>query len=157
MPWNTSPLNRRCRRSNCKANVAINSALHSPVSIKKRRFGIANRGMISDAKIPMIVGIAAQYPEAKAAASGQHRNQHQQINTGAAAGLSATDIELVLLSKNFISVKKTKEVLDWKGIHLINFANSSCSQKLRIYLNLKNFQSLKFHILYTNLKSYKIP
>ena len=38
---------------------------------------------------------------------------------------------------------QTKEVLDWKGIHLINFANSSCSQKLRIYLNLKkiNWQS----------------
>ncbi len=32
---------------------------------------------------------------------------------------------------------QTKEILDWKGIHLLNFANSSCSQKLRIYLNLK--------------------
>ena len=33
---------------------------------------------------------------------------------------------------------QTKEILEWKGIHLLNFANSSCSQKLRIYLNLKN-------------------
>ena len=33
---------------------------------------------------------------------------------------------------------QTKEILDWQGLHLLNFANSSCSQKLRIYLNLKN-------------------
>jgi len=32
---------------------------------------------------------------------------------------------------------KTKEILDWKGLHLLNFRTSSCSQKLRIYLNLK--------------------
>ena len=32
---------------------------------------------------------------------------------------------------------KTKEILDWKGIHLFHFRGSSCSQKLRIYLNLK--------------------
>ncbi len=32
---------------------------------------------------------------------------------------------------------KTREVLDWKGIHLFHFAMSSCSQKLRIFLNLK--------------------
>lgn len=38
-----------------------------------------------------------------------------------------------LKSKNI----QTKEILEWKGIHLLNFANSSCSQKLRIYLNLK--------------------
>ena len=31
----------------------------------------------------------------------------------------------------------TKEVLDWKGMHLLHFRGSSCSQKLRIYLNLK--------------------
>jgi glutathione S-transferase len=43
---------------------------------------------------------------------------------------------------------QTKEVLDWKGIHLINFANSSCSQKLRIYLNLKkiNWQSHEINL-----------
>ena len=31
----------------------------------------------------------------------------------------------------------TKEVLDWKGLHLFHFSGSSCSQKLRIYLNFK--------------------
>jgi glutathione S-transferase len=32
---------------------------------------------------------------------------------------------------------KTREVLDWKGVHVLHFAGSSCSQKLRIFLNLK--------------------
>jgi glutathione S-transferase len=32
---------------------------------------------------------------------------------------------------------KTREVLDWKGLHLLHFAGSSCSQKTRISLNLK--------------------
>ena len=32
---------------------------------------------------------------------------------------------------------ETKEVLGWKGIHLIHAAVSSCSQKTRIFLNLK--------------------
>ena len=32
---------------------------------------------------------------------------------------------------------RTKEVLGWKGIHLLHFNNSSCSQKTRIFLNLK--------------------
>ena len=35
---------------------------------------------------------------------------------------------------------KTKEILDWKGIHLIHFSGSSCSQKLRIYLNYKKIK-----------------
>jgi glutathione S-transferase len=33
---------------------------------------------------------------------------------------------------------KTREVLGWKGMHVLHFAGSSCSQKLRIFLNLKN-------------------
>ena len=33
---------------------------------------------------------------------------------------------------------QTKEVLDWKGLHLFHFASSSCSQKTRVSLNLKN-------------------
>lgn len=33
---------------------------------------------------------------------------------------------------------KTREVLDWKGVHILHFAGSSCSQKLRVFLNLKN-------------------
>lgn len=32
---------------------------------------------------------------------------------------------------------KTREVLDWKGVHLFHFQGSSCSQKTRIVLNLK--------------------
>jgi glutathione S-transferase len=32
---------------------------------------------------------------------------------------------------------KTREVLDWKGVHVLHFAGSSCSQKLRVFLNLK--------------------
>jgi glutathione S-transferase len=32
---------------------------------------------------------------------------------------------------------KTREVLGWKGIHVLHFSGSSCSQKLRIFLNLK--------------------
>jgi len=32
---------------------------------------------------------------------------------------------------------KTREVLDWKGVHVLHFIGSSCSQKLRVFLNLK--------------------
>ena len=32
---------------------------------------------------------------------------------------------------------KTREVLDWKGLHVFHFIFSSCSQKLRIFLALK--------------------
>ena len=32
---------------------------------------------------------------------------------------------------------KTKEILDWKGIHLFHFSGSACSQKLRIFFNIK--------------------
>jgi hypothetical protein len=32
---------------------------------------------------------------------------------------------------------KTREVLDWQGVHLFHASSSSCSQKVRIYLNLK--------------------
>ena len=33
---------------------------------------------------------------------------------------------------------KTKEILNWKGIHLFHFSGSACSQKLRIFFNIKN-------------------
>ena len=33
---------------------------------------------------------------------------------------------------------RTREVLDWKGLHLFHFQASSCSQKVRIFLNLKS-------------------
>lgn len=32
---------------------------------------------------------------------------------------------------------KTVEILDWKGIHLFHFSGSACSQKLRIFFNIK--------------------
>ena len=32
---------------------------------------------------------------------------------------------------------RTREVLSWKGLHVFHFPLSSCSQKLRIFLNLK--------------------
>jgi len=32
---------------------------------------------------------------------------------------------------------RTREVLGWDGVHVLHFAGSSCSQKLRIFLNLK--------------------
>ncbi len=35
---------------------------------------------------------------------------------------------------------KTREVLGWKGVHVLHYPMSSCSQKLRIFLNLKNIK-----------------
>jgi glutathione S-transferase len=35
---------------------------------------------------------------------------------------------------------KTREVLGWKGVHVLHFMGSSCSQKLRVFLNLKGIQ-----------------
>jgi glutathione S-transferase len=35
---------------------------------------------------------------------------------------------------------KTHEVLDWKGVHVLHYWGSSCSQKLRIFLNMKDIQ-----------------
>ena len=35
---------------------------------------------------------------------------------------------------------KTREVLDWKGVHILHFMGSSCSQKIRVFLNLKGIK-----------------
>ena len=35
---------------------------------------------------------------------------------------------------------RTREVLGWKGVHVLHFTESSCSQKLRIFLNLKGIK-----------------
>ena len=35
---------------------------------------------------------------------------------------------------------KTREVLGWKGVHVLHYWGSSCSQKLRIFLNMKEIQ-----------------
>jgi glutathione S-transferase len=41
---------------------------------------------------------------------------------------------------------RTREVLGWKGVHILHFAGSSCSQKLRIFLNLKDIPWESHHI-----------
>lgn len=41
---------------------------------------------------------------------------------------------------------KTREVLGWKGVHILHFIGSSCSQKLRIFLNLKGIAWESHHI-----------
>jgi glutathione S-transferase len=40
----------------------------------------------------------------------------------------------------------TREVLDWKGVHVLHFMGSSCSQKLRVFLNLKNIPWHSHHV-----------
>lgn len=41
---------------------------------------------------------------------------------------------------------QTKEVLDWKGLHLFHFSGSTCSQKTRIFLRLKNIEWTSHHL-----------
>jgi len=41
---------------------------------------------------------------------------------------------------------ETKEVLDWKGLHLFHFSGSTCSQKMRIFLNLKGIEWTSHHL-----------
>jgi ganglioside-induced differentiation-associated protein 1 len=41
---------------------------------------------------------------------------------------------------------RTREVLDWKGLHVLHFMGSSCSQKLRVFLNLKGIPWQSHHI-----------
>jgi len=41
---------------------------------------------------------------------------------------------------------KTREVLEWKGVHVLHFLGSSCSQKLRVFLNLKGIPWVSHHI-----------
>ncbi len=41
---------------------------------------------------------------------------------------------------------KTKEVIKWKGLHVLHFQGSSCSQKLRIFLKEKNISWVSHHI-----------
>ena len=47
---------------------------------------------------------------------------------------------------------RTREVLDWKGLHLLHFQGSSCSQKVRILLQEKNISYVSHHI---NLPAHK--
>ncbi len=41
---------------------------------------------------------------------------------------------------------RTREVLAWKGVHVLHFMGSSCSQKLRVFLNLKGIAWQSHHI-----------
>jgi ganglioside-induced differentiation-associated protein 1 len=41
---------------------------------------------------------------------------------------------------------KTREVLQWRGVHILHFMGSSCSQKLRVFLNLKGIAWHSHHI-----------
>ncbi|MFP6685710.1 MAG: glutathione S-transferase family protein, partial [Polyangiaceae bacterium] len=41
---------------------------------------------------------------------------------------------------------KTREVLDWQGVHLLHFNGSACSQKTRIFLNLKGIDWVSFPV-----------
>lgn len=41
---------------------------------------------------------------------------------------------------------KTPEVLSWRGVHVLHFMGSSCSQKLRVYLNLKGIPWESHHV-----------
>ena len=50
---------------------------------------------------------------------------------------------------------KTREVLDWEGVHLIHFQGSSCSQKTRIFLNLKGIDWTSHHLNLVAQKNYE--
>ncbi len=41
---------------------------------------------------------------------------------------------------------RTEEVFEWRGINLIHFSGSSCSQKTRIFLNLKGIDWVSHHV-----------
>ena len=49
---------------------------------------------------------------------------------------------------------KTKEVKGWKGAHLLHFASSSCSQKVRIVLNLKGIDYVSHPINLLKAENY---
>ncbi len=50
---------------------------------------------------------------------------------------------------------RTREVLDWQGIHLIHFQGSSCSQKTRIFLNLKGIDWQPHHLNLATAQNYE--
>ena len=42
---------------------------------------------------------------------------------------------------------RTEEVFEWRGLNLIHFSGSSCSQKTRIFLNLKGIDWVSHHVV----------
>ena len=49
---------------------------------------------------------------------------------------------------------QTREVLEWKGLHLFHFAGSSCSQKTRIFLELKGIPWESHHVNLPERENY---
>ncbi|MEM7704518.1 MAG: glutathione S-transferase family protein [Pseudomonadota bacterium] len=49
---------------------------------------------------------------------------------------------------------RTREVLDWEGIHLLHFMGSSCSQKTRIFLHLKGIKWESHHVNLPERENY---
>ena len=49
---------------------------------------------------------------------------------------------------------KTREVLDWQGLHLFHYQGSTCSQKTRIFLNLKGINWTPHHIDLARQENY---
>ena len=50
---------------------------------------------------------------------------------------------------------QTREVLDWQGLHLLHFASSACSQKVRIFLNLKGIDWTPHPVNLATQKNYE--
>ena len=50
---------------------------------------------------------------------------------------------------------RTREVLSWRGVHLIHFRFSACSQKLRIFLNLKQIEWESHHLNLARQQNYE--
>ena len=50
---------------------------------------------------------------------------------------------------------QTREVLDWQGLHLLHFAGSACSQKVRIFLNLKGIDWTAHAVNLATQKNYE--
>jgi glutathione S-transferase len=49
---------------------------------------------------------------------------------------------------------RTEEVFEWRGLNLIHFSGSSCSQKTRIFLNLKGIDWVSHHVDLTSGKNH---
>jgi glutathione S-transferase len=49
---------------------------------------------------------------------------------------------------------RTREVLEWRGLHLLHFAGSSCSQKTRIFLNMKRIPWVSHPVNLATQKNY---
>lgn len=50
---------------------------------------------------------------------------------------------------------KTREVLAWQGVHLLHFSGSACSQKTRIFLNLKGIDWVSHPVNLASQDNYK--